>query len=259
MKSIKLFGIGLLGLVLLGAGCNQAIQEEVIDEIVEEVSEEMNEETEMNEALDGAFVVDPAGNQVTWTGYGVGKEHFGSIDITASDFIFVMGEVATGELTIDMTTIKTQDIENEEMAGNLDAHLKNDDFFAVEDYPEAVFMLDELEWEGGDNYEASGELTLKGETNEVAFPVTLTEEGAGYRLVGTAVIDRTLYDVRFGSDKFFDNLGDATIKDEFDIDFDLLLVAEGTDAIGEEAFDEISEIIEEAEADHDDHDGHDHE
>lgn len=246
MKSIKLFGIGVLGLALLGAGCNQAIQEEVIDEIVEEVTEEMNE-MEVNEALDGAFVVDPAGNQVTWTGYGVGKEHFGSIDISSSDFIFVMGEVGLGELTIDMTTITTQDIENEEMAGNLDAHLKNDDFFSVEDYPEAVFMLDELEWEGENSYEASGELTLKGETNEVEFPVTLTEEENGWRLVGTAVIDRTLYDVRFGSDKFFDNLGDATIKDNFDIDFDLLLVAEGTDNAGEEASEEVAEIVEENE------------
>jgi hypothetical protein len=36
------------------------------------------------------------------------------------------------------------------------------------------------------------------------------------------VVDRSLYDVKFGSGSFFDNLGDKTIYDEFGLKISLV-------------------------------------
>ena len=68
----------------------------------------------------------------------------------------------------------------------------------------------------------TGTMLIKGIENEISFPVQFTKTDDGVRVKGTMTLDRTLWDVRFGSDKFFDNLGDGLIEDEFTLTFDML-------------------------------------
>lgn len=127
------------------------------------------------------------------------------------------GETASGTITADMTTIVATETPGPFGVDRLTTHLKSDDFFAVETYPEAELVVTNIA-----NGKMIGELTIKGITQGFSTPVEVTENEGVLTLSGTAVIDRTLFDVRYGSDSFFDNLGDNTIDDEFMLDFDLV-------------------------------------
>ncbi len=66
-------------------------------------------------------------------------------------------------------------------------------------------------------------MTIKGITHDVTFPVKLEEVNGVIHANGKVTIDRTKWDVRYGSGKFFDNLADDTISDN--IEFEMKIVA----------------------------------
>ena len=72
------------------------------------------------------------------------------------------------------------------------------------------------------NYLVVADLTIKGTTKEVKFAANLAQDGAKATATGKVVIDRTDFDVKYGSGSFFDGLGDRTIYDDFDIAFSLV-------------------------------------
>ncbi len=53
-----------------------------------------------------------------------------------------------------------------------DKHLRAEDFFFVEKYPEIVFKSQQIKATGKDTYEVTGPLTLRGVTKTVTLPVT---------------------------------------------------------------------------------------
>lgn len=61
----------------------------------------------------------------------------------------------------------------------------------------------------------NGNLTMKGETKNVAFPVNIEVNGDTLMLTSeTFTIDRTKWNVNYGSKSVFDSLGDKFINDE---------------------------------------------
>jgi hypothetical protein len=70
-----------------------------------------------------------------------------------------------------------------------------------------------------------GNLTIKGKTNEISFPAKMSMANGTVKANGTAKIDRTKWDIRYGSGQFFDGLGDKMIYDEFEITFDIVAKA----------------------------------
>ncbi|AZQ61484.1 YceI family protein [Flammeovirga pectinis] len=162
--------------------------------------------------------IDQEVSKVNWTAYKVvGSSHTGDIAIKEGSFKIKKGEVKEGEIVIDLSTLNSTDLEGE-WKGKLDGHLKSADFFDVEKYPTATFVLKEAVKEG-DNHKLKGDLTIKGITQEVVFDSKLQKVDKNHVLVGKIKIDRTKFGLKYGSNSFFDNLGDKAIADEFEIDF----------------------------------------
>ena len=103
------------------------------------------------------------------------------------------------------------------MNAKLVGHLKADDFFSVATNPEAKFVIAEVS-EG----EIVGNLTLKDSTNKET--ITFTTEDSGDKKVykGTTTIDRTVYGAKYGSENFFEGLGDNIINDEIKLDITIV-------------------------------------
>ena len=59
--------------------------------------------------------------------------------------------------------------------GQRDGHLKSADFFDAEKYPQITFKSTSFKHKGGDNFELTGDLTIK----DVTKPVTLATEFGG--------------------------------------------------------------------------------
>lgn len=169
----------------------------------------------------------PMESKVQWTGRNNNGNHFGIIGLKSGEFD------ATGELsctiTLDMKAVRNVNLEGDELQPVLEAHLASDDFFFVSLFPEATFTtsLIKLVEEGEatrPNGMLQGNLSMRGITNEIAFPVHLrTLEGGQLVIQGNLDIDRTEWGVIYGSSRFFKHLGYHVVYDFISIDFRLVL------------------------------------
>lgn len=162
------------------------------------------------------FSVDTKSSSLKWTGKKVGGKHWGQIKLKDGNMKVQKDAIVNGEFTIDMASITCDDLEgewNEKLVG----HLKSDDFFGVDKHPTSTLKIKESTSFKKGEATVKGDLTIKGKTHPVEFKAK--KDGKSY--TATIVVDRTLYDVRYGSDKFFDNLGDKTISDEFTMEVKL--------------------------------------
>lgn len=158
------------------------------------------------------FTVDPKASRLTWTGYAeIGSwAPTGTLQLQKGQFAQTDKHINAGTFVIDMATIQH---ENSQMQ----KHLRGEDFFDVAQFPTATFSLRSLT-----GLTATGQLTIRGVTKPLSFPVVITQEGNGLRVKGTATIDRTQFNIRYNSSNFFSGLGDQAIKNEFTLAFDVV-------------------------------------
>lgn len=158
-----------------------------------------------------------ADSKIVWTGKKVGGSHTGHIKLLSGYLDKSDDKYVGGKFVADMTSISNLDIDDEDNRAKLVGHLKSDDFFSVDKYPTATLEIIEGEKVASGKYKFSGEMTIKDNTH----PVTFEADADGKTFTGTLTIDRAKYNVRYGSDSFFDNLGDNLIYDDFDLNFEV--------------------------------------
>jgi polyisoprenoid-binding protein YceI len=165
--------------------------------------------------------VDVQKSKVEWTGKKVTGQHTGTIDLQQGSLEVNKGKLTGGKIVMDMQSIKNVDLTDQEYNTKLINHLKSDDFFSVTKYPTAQLDITKVDGTGA-NLTVTGNLSIKGKTNPVSFPVTVSNSGKENVYKGTITVDRSKYDVRYGSKSFFNDLGDKAISDEFTLDFQLV-------------------------------------
>ena len=166
------------------------------------------------------YGIDKKESVLTWKGSSVEGAHTGYVYITKGELMIENGQLVGGTVEVDMSTIQGDDHRSD---NNLIDHLKSPDFFDVEIFPTSTFAITKVALAGGENINVTGKLTIKGITHEVTFPVKAEVKGSVVMANGKVTIDRTRWDVRYNSGKFYDNLADKTISDS--IEFDLKIVA----------------------------------
>jgi len=172
--------------------------------------------------------VNTKASTIVWSGSKVvGKTHTGTLELASGTLDISKGELKGGSFTVDMKTLVDTDLEGE-WKQKLEGHLRSDDFFGVETYPTAAFKITEVKSAGGDAYDVTGDITIKGKTESVSFTTSLTEVADGYEASASITIDRSKFDVRYGSGSFFDDLGDKAINDEFTLDVKLVTGTTGS-------------------------------
>ncbi len=157
MKKILVFGL-LLMLGILLVSCVSAPDDVESAEIVDE---DVTAATLSEDAV--AENVDMELSSFEFEGYAGVKSHVGTFEDFEAVLYVLDGEIVGAEGVIMASSVKTD-------SEKLDGHLKNDDFFDVEVYPEIRF----------DNGVVSGanivgDLTFHGVTKTISIPVTVTE------------------------------------------------------------------------------------
>ncbi|MBL7890424.1 MAG: YceI family protein, partial [Bacteroidia bacterium] len=69
----------------------------------------------------------------------------------------------------------------------------------------------------GTNYDVTGKLTIKGITNEITFPAVITMNEKAVVTVAKITVNRTKFDIKYGSASFFEGIGDKAIYDDFEL------------------------------------------
>ena len=163
-----------------------------------------------------------------WTGYYLFSfgEHYGTISLSGGEIKIANQEIVSGFFDIDMKSIRNLDVPD---GGNkdLENHLMSDDFFSVDKFPTAHFEITKMETikdpqQGGPNYDITGELTIKDVKNSLTFPAIIKISDAGAEATAKFKFDRTKWNVRYNSGKFFSDVGDGAISDAIGMEIHLV-------------------------------------
>ena len=156
-------------------------------------------------------------SKLSWKGFKVTGSHEGNLRFESGTLTFTEdGKLVDGTFLIDMKSMECTDLEGE-YKEKLDGHLKSKDFFGTNEHPSATLQFKEITVSGKNSYRIKGDLTIKGITNSIEFDFSIY----GKKATATLKIDRTKYDIKYGSSSFFDGLKDKAIYDDFDIKVDL--------------------------------------
>ena len=166
-------------------------------------------------------------NKLQWEGGNANGNHKGEITLKRGQIKSEQSSLS-GEFIIDMNSINTLDISQDEGALYLNAHLRSEDFFLSKLFPEAIFRFENIApvqtpYQTDVNYILEGELSIRGITQvqNVNALISIVED----KLILNAKVslDRTRWDVLYGSAKFFKFLGMHKIFDTIFIEMRLEL------------------------------------
>jgi polyisoprenoid-binding protein YceI len=168
------------------------------------------------------LAVDAAKSSVAWLGKKVTGQHNGTVNVAKGSLVVNAGKLTGGSFDIDMKSIKCTDITDAGYNGKLIGHFQSDDFFSTEKFPVSTLTITKVVAKGGNNYEVTGNLNIKGITNAITFPATVETTKTGATASAHIEIDRTKFDIKYGSKSFFASIGDKAIDDTFTLDVKLV-------------------------------------
>jgi rhodanese-related sulfurtransferase len=172
---------------------------------------------------DGRREIDLGESRLKWIGRNLLNRHHGTLAIRGGHLDFRDGLPSGGEFIFDMHGISCTNLAGDPLHDVLVNHLRSDDFFDTEVHPEARFRIVSARriGDGGagrPNLRIEGELTLKGKTLPLVIDAVagFTPDG---RPAAQAVLafDRTLWNVIYGSARFFRNLGMHLVNDLIEV------------------------------------------
>lgn len=166
--------------------------------------------------------VDIQKSSVEWTGKQLTGEHYGNVLLKSAELSFKDKKLIDGTFAVDMNSITCTDISDQKSNKRLVDHLKSEDFFSVSKFPVSRFVITKVDNQTANKFDITGDLTIRGITNAVSFPATLTLNGKTTTAAATIVFDRSKYDVKFGSQSFFENVGDKMVYDDIELKVQLV-------------------------------------
>lgn len=199
----KLSVIALVGVGLLTASCNKDKSADTAATATEQ---------KVAESKGEVLAVDVATSVVSWKAFHKGgmAPRWGTLNVKSGDLSVEGGQLTAGNFIIDMNTIKVDPAsvtEKDKKPGDLEAHLKNPDFFDVAKNPTSDFKITSVtdlkdapkDAIAGANKTVSGNLTLSGKTMNVTFPakVDVTDNSASVQAKFT--VNRADWGLKFGT------------------------------------------------------------
>ena len=154
--------------------------------------------------------VNKSASSVAWLAKKVTGEHNGTVGISAGALNVDGNKLIGGNFTIDLKSIKDLDITDPGYNQKFIGHISSGDFFEVEKFPTATFVITKVA-----GNQVTGNLTVKGITKSITFPAEIAVKGGKVSAKANITIDRTDFNIRYGSKKFFESIGDKAIYDDF--------------------------------------------
>ncbi|MFZ9144241.1 MAG: YceI family protein [Aquirufa sp.] len=154
--------------------------------------------------------VNKSASSIAWLAKKVTGEHNGTVGISAGALNVNGNKLIGGNFTIDLKTIKALDITDPGYNQKFIGHITSGDFFEIEKFPTASFVITKVA-----GNQVTGNLTVKGITKSITFPAEIAIKGGKVTAKANITIDRTDFNIKYGSKKFFDSIGDKAIYDDF--------------------------------------------
>ena len=176
------------------------------------------------------LTVDTSASIINWKGFKPGGSHHGTIALKNGTVTTGANDSVAGSFVIDMNSIVDVDLTDAEGKEKLEGHLKSADFFDVATYPTSQFTITKVEPVNNANdsitHIFSGNLKMKDAEKNISFGAKVSKDGNVYTAKSVPfTIDRTQWNVRYGSKSLFDNLKDNFINDEIELQINIVAKA----------------------------------
>lgn len=168
------------------------------------------------------YTVDLTKSKIVWVGRKVTGQHTGELKIASGSLTANGKALSGGNFVMDMKSMTCTDLDATN-GGKLLGHLKSNDFFSVEKNPTSKFEITKVTAAGSGKVNILGKLTIKGITSDVSFPANVVQKkGVIVAVANSVKIDRTKYDIKYGSKSFIADIGDKAIDDQFELNINLV-------------------------------------
>ena len=165
------------------------------------------EQSESTQNLSQSYEINTSTSLVEFLGEKiVGASHPGSFNLQSGKISIANNKIQSGDFIIDINSLKSY-----QQISALEKHLLSDDFFDAQNFPTASFKTSNIEYKSPTELEITGSLTMKGKTNSETL--LATQDLDKKTITANLNLDRTKYDIIFGSGKFLKELADTAIKD----------------------------------------------
>lgn len=154
--------------------------------------------------------VSTSASKVVWLAKKVTGEHNGTVAISKGSLSVDGNKLVGGSFTIDLKSIVCKDLTDPTYNQKFITHISSGDFFEVEKFPTANFVITKVV-----GNQISGNMTVKGITKAITFPAQISVTGGKVAATASITLDRTDYNIKYGSKKFFESIGDKAIYDDF--------------------------------------------
>ncbi|MBW4360704.1 YceI family protein [Flavobacterium taihuense] len=166
----------------------------------------------LHKGIAQTYKIDVSKSIINWEGKKITGQHEGTINFKDGYLVFKDKKVAGGSFTANMTTLSNTDQTGSSKL-KLEGHLKSEDFFSIDNFPTSTLIFKSIANKGNNTYLINADLTIKGITNSIQFDLVVN----GNKATAALKVNRTKYDIRYGSGSYFDDLGDKTIYDDFEL------------------------------------------
>ncbi|HEY8961082.1 MAG TPA: YceI family protein, partial [Luteolibacter sp.] len=178
----------------------------------------------------GRRALDLDESRIEWIGRNLLNKHRGWIALKSGYLDFKGGTITDGEMVLSMHEIHCDDLAGTPLHDVLIAHLRSDDFFDTERFPEARVVLRSVRFDpnfpGGQNLRVEADLTLKGVTAPLSFTASAGIDADGRPAAQASfAIDRTQWGVIYGSGKLFHRLAGHLVNDLIEIQLRIVAMA----------------------------------
>ncbi len=162
--------------------------------------------------------IDAPKSKISWVGKKVTGQHEGTINLQDGALVFKGKKLVGGNFTVNMSSLISTDLKAGEGKEKLEGHLKSEDFFGTEKFQTSTLVFKTIAVKSKNVYTVTADLKIKEKTNPITFDITVD----GNKATTAFKVDRTKYDIKYGSGSFFDNLGNKAISDDFDLNVALI-------------------------------------
>jgi polyisoprenoid-binding protein YceI len=159
------------------------------------------------------YKIDISKSIINWEGKKITGEHEGTINFKDGYLVFKDQKLIGGSFTANMTTLSNTD-QTGSSKQKLEGHLKSEDFFSTTNFTTSTLVFKSIASKGNNTYLINAYLTIKVITNSIQFDLIVVNKN---KATAELKVNRTKYDIKYGSGSYFDDLGDKTIYDEFEM------------------------------------------
>ena len=170
----------------------------------------------------GEYQIDKTKSVVRWIGRTPVKFHDGTIDIQEGNFSVDDNGILNGNIIIDMESINCTDLSGGGKK-SLEEHLMNDDFFSVNKFKTSKINISSEMKPNNGLIDFKGNLEIKNISNPISFKSSINKTPEGkYTASSKLTFDRSMYNVKYKSKSFFNDLGDKFINDDIEIELEII-------------------------------------